>query len=98
MNETQNTSGNSSFVSIRYAPLSKVLPDANEHEEAQPLLIDIVALRSISRIVKEIKNKIAGADGNRPGINGERDAAEDTSSPTNTSSNRGTNINREKKR
>src|SRR5690349_13669010 len=98
MSNSQNHSTNSTFVSIRYAPSSNVLPDANEHEEAQTLLIDIAALRSISRIVEALKNKIAACDKNRPGINRETDTTGNPSGSKDTRSNCSKDTNREEKR
>ena len=95
MSENSNICANSSFTSIWYAPSGTVVPDASNHENIEIPLIDIAALRCISRIVKDIKTKIAAAAGNTPGI---RDTAGDPSGSTITSSNRGTDISGKKKR
>jgi hypothetical protein len=95
MSISQNVASNSSFVSIRYALSSKVLPDANEYEESQIPLIDIAALRSISQLVQSIKQKIAVGERSGPGNDSETDAAGDRSGSTTTSSNCSKNINQE---
>lgn len=58
MSKSRNISTNSSFVSIRYAPLKKMLSYTDENEKAQISGIDIEALRTISRIVQAIKERI----------------------------------------
>jgi hypothetical protein len=98
MRKPRNTISNSSFVSIRYASSSKVLPDANEHEEAQIPVIDITALRSISRIVAAIKQRIAAGETDESGDDAQRHSAGSSSGSTGTSSNCSTNINQEENR
>ena len=66
MNNSQNAAINSSFVRIRSCSSSKGVPDANEHEQSDAPVIDIEALRSISRIVLAIKERIAAGGGSRP--------------------------------
>jgi hypothetical protein len=63
MGETQNTAGNLSFVSIRSAASKNLLPYAHEQEKVETLVIDIEALRAISRILRPIKERIDTEDG-----------------------------------
>src|SRR5947208_16839097 len=95
MNKSRSISGNSSFGSIRYAPLSKVLPDANKHEKAQTPVIHIEGLRSISRIVRAIKERIDAGERTRPGDDTQRCLAGDPRSTIPTCPNRGEDNNRE---
>ena len=87
MNNSQNVSSNSSFVSIRYASLSKELPDANEFAEREVPAIDVETLRKIQRIVEAIRRRIDETEHNGPGtVIGEYPAG-DSSGSTTTSSN-----------
>src|SRR5215510_13908185 len=54
---------NSSFVSIRKAPLQKYATDTNEDEKAQPGKLDIEGLRCIARIVRPINARLHAARG-----------------------------------
>jgi len=87
MSKSRNIRRNSSSVSIWKADVSKVSPNANQQEKLQALLIDIDGLRSISRIVEIIKQKIAAGERNTPANDSERHAAGDSSGSTTTSSN-----------
>jgi hypothetical protein len=98
MKKSRNISGNSSFVSIRYAPSNKVVPNANEREDAEIPVIDIAGLRNITRIVETIKQKIAAGERNGPGNNTDTHAAGDPSGTTNTGSNCSENTNQEENR
>jgi len=62
MSNSQNTATSSSFVSIWKPRSGNVLPDTNKHEKAQTQVIDIDALRAISRIVLAIQQRIDARD------------------------------------
>lgn len=95
MSKLRNIGGNTSFVSIRYASSSKVLPNANEHEKSQTPVIDIEALRNISRIVRCIQARIDAAERTSPGCNPQKCGAGDPSSSEDPSANRCQNNDRE---
>jgi hypothetical protein len=63
MSKLRNIGRNSSFVSIRFAPSKNLLPYAHEQEKVETLVIDIEALRAISRILRPIKERIDTEDG-----------------------------------
>ena len=96
MSKSRSISRNSSLVSIRYAPLSKGQPNANEREEAPTPVIDIAALRNIRRIVETLRNRIDAGDGNTTGDGAQRYPPGDPGGPTNISSDRIKDINRQK--
>ena len=58
MSKSRISCRNSSFVSIRKARSKNLLSYANQHEKVQTPVIDIEALRSISQIVRAIRNRI----------------------------------------
>lgn len=69
----RNIGSNTSSVSIRYASSSKGVSDANKIDQSNKVpVIDIEALRSISRIVLAIKERIAAAGETRPEHNDQR--------------------------
>jgi len=98
MSNSRKIGRNSSFGGIRYAPSSKVVPNANEREETEIPVIDIAALRNITRIVETIKQKIAAGERNGSRNNSDTHAAGDPSGSTNTSSNCSENTNQEENR
>jgi hypothetical protein len=63
MSKLRNIGRNSSFVSIRSALSKNLLPYAHEQEKVETLVIDIEALRAISRILRPIKERIDTEDG-----------------------------------
>jgi hypothetical protein len=58
MSKSRSIGRNSSFVSIRKPRSCNVLSDTNKHEKARTQVIDINALRAISRIVLAIQKRI----------------------------------------
>jgi hypothetical protein len=67
MSKTHNLGGNLSFSSIRYTPSRRGLQDAYKCEELRTATIDLQTLRTISRIVRAIKEKIAVTEQSTPG-------------------------------
>jgi hypothetical protein len=63
MSKARDIGRNSSLVSIRSAPSKNLLPYAHEQEKVETLVIDIEALRAISRILRPIKERIDTEDG-----------------------------------
>ena len=63
MKKSHNIGRNVSSVSIRYARSCNVVSDANENGKVRKQVINIDALRTISRIVLAIQQRIeAGSD------------------------------------
>ena len=58
MSKVRNIGRSSSFVSIRSAPSKTYATNTHEHEKVERLVVDIEALRAISRIVRTIKARI----------------------------------------
>jgi hypothetical protein len=63
MGNSSKISKNLSIVSIRSAASKNLLPYAHEQEKVENLVIDIEALRAISRILRPIKERIDTEDG-----------------------------------
>jgi hypothetical protein len=63
MGNSSKISKNLSIVSIRSAASKNLLPYAHEQEKVETLVIDIEALRAISRILRPIKERIDTEDG-----------------------------------
>ena len=98
MSKLRNIGGNTSFVSIRYAPSTQKRRDANDHEESHLPVIDVEALRSIRRILLTIKERIATGQASNPGDGHQRLSAGDPSGSTDTRSNCSKNTNQEENR
>ena len=49
---------NSAYISIRKPASQNMLSGTNEHEKEQVTILDIAALRTIGRIVRDIKTRI----------------------------------------
>jgi len=96
MSKLRNISTNSSFTSIRYAPLSKERSDANKREKGQIPVIDLEALRAIKRIVESIRERIDEAERSRTGNDRESCCTGDSSGPETHRSNCSENPDREK--
>ena len=58
MKKSRGRCRNSSFVSIRKAPVRKYGTNANEDEKTQTPILNVEALRTIGRIVRAIKSRI----------------------------------------
>jgi hypothetical protein len=58
MEQSRNTGGNSSSISIRKARSQKCATDTNEHEKLPIPILEIEALRTIGRLVQTIRAKI----------------------------------------
>jgi hypothetical protein len=63
MDESPKISRNLSLISIRSAASKNLLPYAHEQEKVETLVINIEALRAISRILRPIKERIDTEDG-----------------------------------
>ena len=98
MSTTSNIGSNSSFVSIRYASSKEALPDAKERAKTETISIDVAALRGISRLVKQIRRRMAAGETSRPGADHQNPATRDRGDSTTLSSNRCENNNSEEKR
>ena len=98
MSNSQNNSTNSPFVSIRYVSSKEVLPNANEREKIETTFVDIAAVRRISRIVEQIRRRIAGGGAVAPGDRHQSCPAGDRGGSTTPSSNCSKNSNPEEKK
>src|SRR5262245_61238350 len=58
MKKSRGRCRNSSFVSIRKAPVQNMLSNTNRDEKVQTTVLNIEALRTIGRIVRAIKTQI----------------------------------------
>ena len=63
LKKTHNISRNSSFVSIRKAPAQSHVTNTNKDEKVQTPILNIEALKTISRIVRAIKTRIDAGSG-----------------------------------
>ena len=98
MSTTNNIGSNSSFVSIRYASSKEALPDAKERAKTETIFINVAALRVISRLVKQIRRRMAAGGAVTAGDNHQSGRAGDQGDSTTLSSNRCENNNSEEKR
>jgi len=64
MKNSRGRCRNSSFVSIRKAHGQNMLSNTNKHEKVQTPVLNIEALRTISRIVRAIKRRLEPDSGN----------------------------------
>lgn len=90
MTVSRSGGGNSSSVSMRKVHAQNVLSNTNEHEKAQSPALGVEALRTIGRVVRTIKARLAEADsghrhapGEVSGKSGSESASCQTSSPRN---------------
>ena len=63
MKKSRGRCRNSSFVSIRKAPVQKYATDTNKDEKLQTPILGIEVLRTIGRIVRAVKVRIDLAKG-----------------------------------
>jgi len=95
MSKSQIARRSSCLGSIRKPRSCKASPDATEHEKRQIQVIDSKGLRSISRIVQAIKQRI---DSGASGDDAQRSLISDPVGPALISSNCSENNNGEEKR
>jgi predicted RNA-binding protein with RPS1 domain len=58
MEKSRNTGGNYASISIRKARAQNVVSNTYEHEKAQKPTLGFEALRAVSRIVRDIKERL----------------------------------------
>jgi len=63
MGNSSKISKNLSIISIRSGASKNLLPYAHEEEKIETLVIELEALRAISRILRPIKDRIDTEDG-----------------------------------
>jgi hypothetical protein len=93
MNQLRSISSNLSSVSIWKASARNMVSNANEDEKVRHPVIAIEALRTISHIVRPIKERIDDHDRNRPANDTQAGSAADRSGSTTTSPNCGESSN-----
>jgi hypothetical protein len=58
METSRNSVGNYALISTRKAPAQNVVSNTYEHEKAQKPTLGFEALRAVSRIVRDIKERL----------------------------------------